>query len=78
MNTFIISNDFTGYRRIDLDAFVADHFDAAVGLMDDEIREDLHSRIAPCTEVEFLKAYLEAIGTEQAEQFLRNFGLKKI
>jgi len=31
---------------------------AAVQLMDDEIREDLHSRLCPCTEQEFLDAYI--------------------
>ena len=35
-------------------------FDAAVALMDDEIREDLHNRISPCTEQEFFSAYAEA------------------
>lgn len=32
-------------------------FDAAVALMDDEIREELHRELAPCTEEEFLRAY---------------------
>jgi hypothetical protein len=27
--------------------------------MDDEIREELHSQLAPCTHEEFIKAYLE-------------------
>lgn len=27
--------------------------------MDDEIREDLHIKMAPCTDEEFLAAYLE-------------------
>lgn len=35
-------------------------FDAAVALMNDEIREDLHNKLAPCTEEEFLEAYIEA------------------
>lgn len=35
-------------------------FDAAVNLMDDEIREELHNKMAPCTDQEFLDAYVEA------------------
>ncbi len=34
-------------------------YDAAVMLMDDDIREELHREIAPCTELEFLEAYME-------------------
>ncbi len=35
-------------------------FDAAVNLMDDEIREELHNKMAPCTDQEFLDAYIAA------------------
>lgn len=35
-------------------------FDAAVTLMDDDIREDLHNKMAPCTDQEFLDAYVQA------------------
>lgn len=37
-------------------------FDAAVNLMDDDIREDLHNnKMAPCcTDQEFLDAYVQA------------------
>ena len=31
--------------------------DAVVALMDDDIREELHMEIAPCTEQEFVDAY---------------------
>lgn len=33
------------------------YYEAAVNLMDDEIREDLADRLAPCTEQEFFAAY---------------------
>jgi len=33
--------------------------DAIVNYMDDDIREATHNAVAPCTEVEFLAAYLE-------------------
>ncbi len=35
-------------------------FAAAVALMDDEIREEIHRDIAPCTEQEFFDAYAAA------------------
>jgi len=35
-------------------------FEAAVELMDDEIREQLHSKIAPCTNQEFIDQYVIA------------------
>lgn len=35
-------------------------FDTCVNLMDDDIREDLHNNMAPCTEQEFLDAYCKA------------------
>ena len=34
-------------------------FDAIVNLMDDDIRERVHSEVAPCAEAAFLKRYLE-------------------
>ena len=32
-------------------------YDAAVALMDDELREEVHADLAPCTEEEFLQEY---------------------
>ena len=34
-------------------------FDSCVSLMDDDIREQVHADLAPCTEQEFLDAYCE-------------------
>ena len=43
-------------------------YEAAVALMDDEIREEVHADIAPCTEQEFFdeycKRHLEKYGIE--------------
>ncbi len=36
------------------------NYDAAVDLMDDDIREELHLEMAPCTNQEFLDAYCKA------------------
>ncbi len=44
-------------------------YDAAVNLMDDEIREELHNELAPCTEQEFLDAYLDRHESRYGEQF---------
>ena len=34
-------------------------WDAIANVMDDDIREAVHNAIAPCTEAEFLEAYLD-------------------
>lgn len=44
-------------------------FDAAVNLMDDELRERLHDELAPCSNQEFLDAYIKA----HAERFDEDF-----
>lgn len=44
-------------------------FDAAVSLMDDEIREELHNELAPCTEQEFFDAYCKAHEEKYGEEF---------
>lgn len=46
-------------KRVNLNGKTID-FDSAVNLMDDEIREDLHNKMAPCTDQEFLDAYAKA------------------
>ena len=35
-------------------------FETISYMMDDDLREELHSRLAPCTEQEFMTAYCEA------------------
>lgn len=44
-------------------------FDAVVNMMDDEIREELHNELAPCTDQEFVDAYIEAHEAKYGEQF---------
>ena len=44
-------------------------FDAAVNMMDVEIREALHNELAPCTEQEFMDAYVEAHEAKYNERF---------
>ena len=45
------------------------YFEAAVNLMDDEIREQLHAELSPCTEEEFLRAYEQAHLEKYGEEF---------
>ena len=45
-------------------------FEQAVALMDDEIREEIHMELAPCTEEEFLEAYKEAHLKKYGEEFV--------
>jgi len=35
-------------------------YEVAVNLMDDDLREELHASLAPCTNQEFFDAYAEA------------------
>lgn len=44
-------------------------FDAAVSLMDDNICEELHGEIAPCTDQEFYDAYCERHKEVYEEEF---------
>ena len=37
-----------------------ENWEATTALMDDEIREEIHAKLAPCTKEEFLRAYMEA------------------
>lgn len=45
------------------------NFDACANLMDDEIREAIHAELAPCTEQEFLDAYVDRHYDKYGEQF---------
>lgn len=45
------------------------NYEAAVMLMDDEIRESLHFELAPCTEQEFFTAYEKAHAEKYGEEF---------
>lgn len=36
------------------------HYDVAVNMMDDDLRNELHFELAPCTDQEFFEAYEKA------------------
>ena len=48
------------------------NYDAAVEMMDDEIREELAYEIAPCTDQEFFDAYCELHKKKFREEFCLN------
>jgi len=57
-------------RRFAEDAAAAKRlYNAAVALMDDDLRESLHNEIAPCTDREFLVAYCAAHSDKYGEEF---------
>lgn len=45
-------------------------FDVAVNMMDDDLREELHNKLAPCSDQEFMDAYVEAHQSKYGEQFV--------
>ena len=47
-------------------------FDVAVSLMDDDIREEVHADVAPCTDQEFMDAYAKAHHEKYGEEFKVN------
>jgi hypothetical protein len=40
--------------------------DHVASLMDDDLREELHSQLAPCSAGEFIAAWAERVGPEEA------------
>ena len=47
-------------------------YKAIEALMDDDIREELHAELAPCTSEEFLEAYKKAHFQKYGEEFIYN------
>jgi len=45
------------------------YFEAAVNLMDDDLREEIHRELAPCTEQEFLDEYVKRHKEKFGEEF---------
>lgn len=43
--------------------------DAVVNMMDDEIREELHNKLAPCTAQKFVDAYVVVHAAKYGKQF---------
>jgi len=47
-------------------------FEVAVNLMDDEIREEVHADLAPCTEQKFMNEYARRHKQKFGEEFTIN------
>ena len=47
-------------------------YEAAVELMDGQIREEVHKDLAPCTEYEFLSEYMRRHEEKYGEPFVVN------
>lgn len=45
------------------------NFSAAVALMDDDLREELHEKLSPCSDQEFFEAYAKAHKEKFGEDF---------
>ena len=59
-------HDFEAAARQIIDS---GNYVAAVNLMDDGIREQLHADLAPCSDLEFLTAYMEMHYNQYGEAF---------
>ena len=57
------------YKETALEMIKKAPWEAIVNMMDDEIREQVHSELSPCTEVEFLARYLELAPEFAGTQF---------
>jgi len=57
---------FKSYNDLSVDDidYVNEDWDNIVSFMDDDAREEVHSELAPCSELEFLKRYLEIAKTD--------------
>lgn len=47
-------------------------FDVAVNMMDFELCEELHNKLAPCTDQEFMDEYCKAHQAKFGEEFVIN------
>lgn len=45
-------------------------YEVAINFMEDELREKLHMRLAPCTEQEFFDAYAKAYEKKYGEKWV--------
>ena len=57
---------FKSYNDLSVDDidYIKDDWDNIVSYMNDDVREEVHSELAPCNELDFLKRYLEIAKTD--------------
>lgn len=58
----LIRKDFAGMSTNELERYTV--------LMDEDIREQLHNAIAPCSPTEFMLAYIDRVGPEEAGRII--------
>jgi hypothetical protein len=52
--------------ELDITDISSEQFATYTASMNDDVREELHRRLAPCTTQEFIRAYVEKVGPEDA------------
>ncbi len=65
MEKITVINPWTA-EAVDIDEVDDDKLDAMAIIMDDEIRESIHRKHAPCSATEFFARYVDAVGPEEA------------
>lgn len=69
--TVTVANPWTGATvELDITDISSEQFAAYTASMSDDVREELHARLAPCTIQEFIRAYVEMVGPEAAGRLL--------
>ncbi len=67
LDAVFVTNPWTGgWAEIDKHELTDTRFDGLVALMDDDIREELHARLAPCSNWVFWANYIFEAGPEAA------------
>lgn len=51
------------------DVIINGNYDFAVNLMDDELREEIHAELSPCTDKDFLVEYCKKHFEKFGEEF---------
>ena len=64
----VAEGDFTVTEAVTLNGDTHE-MEAVVSLMDDDIREKLHAEMAPCTDQQFVDAYIKAHEEKHGENF---------
>jgi len=73
MKRLIVSliNPWTGEEvEIDVTDITQEELDSYAVLMDDDLREELHRELAPCTPGEFLFAWVQRVSTKEASRVI--------
>jgi hypothetical protein len=70
VNTLLENLDNDEYTDTAAEIIAAGNYNAAVMLMDDEIRETVHADIAPCTDIEFLAEYMKRHAEKYGVDFI--------